>query len=1140
MQTIYTFSYTPAIATGTNTIGVNWRMAYQQPIMLYKGTANTIKIVVFATNQRVVNLTGYEIQVQIVDKETEEHYVTRTAIVNNPTSGVGTITFTEAELRNLENRFYHIIARLVLPGDGSSVTTSEILYLDDNYGAFLPIQIENAWNYQPTIISTENGAQVINFRSIGETPDSYTGHAGKLLQVNSLENAIEFTNNISTINIGDLSFSNSTIDTNLLDINFSFGTQKISFVDNSVDPNHNFGDGGFITFNDTTHPADGPRFEIWYGNVSEPADPPGQHSLDIRAAANSYVELASYDLNSFVGVDDIGPFIQTQWQDNPSKAWRFLGDGELRLPTVGSRITSEDSQLQIVMTFDDIRYVTTDPNGETTYQTIFDSSGKTFFPGDLLPGTENFPNPDLTTQFSLGSIDRSWKDLYLDNLTISNTTITPASTTLSLTGNFLPSTDNTYDLGSPTNQWKHLYVANGSIYIGNIKLTNENGKLGITTVINPGEENEAPDPSDSNAASTITSSLVNGEHEFKLENDGTLTLDGTPFTGSGGGAGPVQPYLELTNTPFIVQNVILGPSVTITAAPAGTSAVFEMLVEEGPVLTPSILQPGINYVVGQKYIIYHYQIGAPDSAGDYSFEVTGVNETGGITAIDNIVWGGSGNLPGTYSQLSIDYLPSVIDQIDTGLSLTRDNIRGLFNIVSEQQYDNNTHTSPAGTEWNADGWGDLTSLPFRSYTTLRSALNNAIGNNIIGKQLVMHDIANDKYYKFNFTAWGENSAGGFAYTRNLITDPNYFEKKDNGNEVDVFIEDVEGTPGIGITRAGNNSIYNPYREEGYAQNLSPLGTIWNADGWDDLSNITTRTYSTFYGAFNGGLGNKVPGSKTIMHIPENGKYYAIQWFNWTQGGNGGGFSYLRYEIDLTQLNQGIKFADGSVLKSASDFNRIKSTASGERRIEEVSGSKTVSVTSRTTNDYTGASNRTTNTNYEIFVTRTPELDAILQPIYNNGGAEILISFDNMTFLPVWLSSIQATEYWFYYENYNSYVPQTQGNPVYIRITSGADPVVWWNKNELPGGGANFRGAVIDYHAYSGEATWIGTIHIVDDSGENHISHTEVASGSTDSENDDLWLVQNEGTISYRRIDGESKTLKVHWTAKVFYGSEFWD
>jgi hypothetical protein len=411
MQTIYTFSYTPAIATGTNTIGVNWRMAYQQPIMLYKGTANTIKIVVFATNQRVVNLTNYNIQVQIVDKETEEHFVTRTATVTNPTSGVGTITFTEAELRNLENRFYHIIARLIQPDDGSSVTTSEILYLDDNYGAFLPILIENAWNYQPTIISTEDGAQVINFRTIGETPDSYAGQAGKLVRVNSSETAVEFNNTLSTLTIGNLYIANSSIESNLIDFNISFGTQELSLVDNSTDPNHNEGDGGFITFNDDTHNIDGPRFEIWYGNANAiPYDAPGQHSLDIRAAANSYVEFASYDLNSFMGIDQDGPFIQTKWQDEPTKAWRFTQNGELRLPNVNSSITSLDGNLSIVLAFNDIRFNTLDLDGSTLHSTILDTTGNVFFAGSLFQGPIEGPLPAPT--YDIGSPERLWKNIF--------------------------------------------------------------------------------------------------------------------------------------------------------------------------------------------------------------------------------------------------------------------------------------------------------------------------------------------------------------------------------------------------------------------------------------------------------------------------------------------------------------------------------------------------------------------------------------------------------------------------------------------------------------------------------------------------------------------------------------------------------
>ncbi len=149
MQTIYAFSYTPAIATGTNSTNTVYRMAYQQPIMLYKGTANTIKIVVFNSKQKVVNLTEYDVQIQIVDRETQEHFITKTGTIDTPTSGVATVLFTEADLRNLQHRFYHIIARLIDPEDGSSLSAGEILYLDDNYGAFTPVIIEDAWNFSP-------------------------------------------------------------------------------------------------------------------------------------------------------------------------------------------------------------------------------------------------------------------------------------------------------------------------------------------------------------------------------------------------------------------------------------------------------------------------------------------------------------------------------------------------------------------------------------------------------------------------------------------------------------------------------------------------------------------------------------------------------------------------------------------------------------------------------------------------------------------------------------------------------------------------------------------------------------------------------------------------------------------------------
>jgi hypothetical protein len=72
--------------------------------------------------------------------------------------------------------------------------------------------------------------------------------------------------------------------------------------------------------------------------------------------------------------------------------------------------------------------------------------------------------------------------------------------------------------------------------------------------------------------------------------------------------------------------------------------------------------------------------------------------------------------------------------------------------------------------------------------------------------------------------------------------------------------------------------------------------------------------------------------------------------------------------------------------SGGDGNGVISTASDNRRIEQVVGNATVSVTGISTDTYVGALARTTNVNYEIYVTRTTELDAILPDIYNGTGA----------------------------------------------------------------------------------------------------------------------------------------------------------
>ena len=400
MQTIYAFSYNPVIATGTNTTGTNWRMAYQQPIMLYRGTSNTIRIVVFSSNQHVVNLTNYGIEVQIVDKETKEYFVTKAAVITSPATGVASITFTEADLQNLQHRFYHVIAKLLGPSN-----SSEILYLDDNYGAFTPVTIENAWDF--------NEASAL-------PPDLTIGSIGG--------NLIPSTNNFYSLgnlslrwdhiyaniaDIGSFNITGNTITSSDTSFGFFSGTHGFTFTD-VAPPGIEEGTGSILKLDETLH-GEGPTFETWYGDPATPWDPPGQHSLDIRAAnANSYVELASYDWNNYVGVNNSGVKIWTNWNVNSDNYWTFGTNGWFTLPAEG-RMVSSSGNTSVTMGNDDIRLVTTDVDGSTLHTTLFDTSGDVYISRNLLPG---FLDTGPTPINSIGTLEHPWKDLYISNTTI--------------------------------------------------------------------------------------------------------------------------------------------------------------------------------------------------------------------------------------------------------------------------------------------------------------------------------------------------------------------------------------------------------------------------------------------------------------------------------------------------------------------------------------------------------------------------------------------------------------------------------------------------------------------------------------------------------------------------------------------------
>lgn len=366
-----------------------------------------------------------------------------------------------------------------------------------------------------------------------------------------------------------------------------------------------------------------------------------------------------------------------------------------------------------------------------------------------------------------------------------------------------------------------------------------------------------------------------------------------------------------------------------------------------------------------------------------------------------------------------------------------------------------------------------------------------------------------------------------SYAGPLIT----FIKPDNTNEVD------EVSDGLHIARDnGGGWLYNPQEDEGHGSS-SPYNSLWNNDGWDDFSNVESRNYVSLSTIWQGRF-LQITGAKMIMKDTSTDKYWAVEILSW---GYDGGFSYTRRELDLDGLAAGIRFADGTRQTTAYvplDTNVI-STAPNNRRIETASGYKQVAVTEKI---YSGsleaiATGSNAGSTWQVVVTKTTELTAF----YNSQTpVRLEVSVNGTNWYPAYIGGSNETTYQLIFEN-NVPLPLDIGDVINYRTYTGGDSVVWWDKDDLPGGSNDFRGAIIDYHAYTSSGTIVGTIHIIDDDGDEYITHTEVSSADNNSSMyDNLWIVTSEGEIRYARLDGQAKTLRIHWTARVFYGSDYSD
>ncbi len=825
---------------------------------------------------------------------------------------------------------------------------------------------------------------------------------------------------------------------------------------------------------------------------------------------------------------------------------------------------------------------------------------------------------DLTNnKIKIGTGSTAWNSLpYFDD----------KETVLSnYAGHIVPSADNTYDLGAPDKQWRHVYTAGGSIYLDNIKLTNVNGKFTATKVINPGEENEEEDPDDSDATSEIRGggSIAVGDGQGpSVENVTEILINGT--------------ITEIE--PGLVGISVTGeglPTVTIPATPKvlykGLEASYGVVHSNG-----NSTELNVNKIVIHKPATTTVTID-PTSSND-DFQVSGLGSSDVLAMF--VVYGDvNGAKPLADLQ---NFTRSVIDNVilvggEAGVFRTVNGMKSAFYEsyttlaaaanglhTNFQFYVSNSPTLNGGPTTVREGSGasfilaDASPNPGYTFMGVANGGSNYLPGHkikILGTDLGGTTPENDAI--ITVTAAPEGVITGaivdgtaFATAPVLgwtVTGTNYnvgsgftvASVANSGDSVSASNSGFNYVVGDVITLLGENIVggTTPFNNititvtgvggAGEAYNFTVSGiapvTIWptnsiddgGQDQYDTANYINTNlaseinynngdtvvdgtaafgagsTYSFVYDTAMFGLfvtGNSATSVSTSGNSGADGN-------STTETGNVFGAAVPEQTFDnaVTHINilggegvDGIRFSDDTTLTSAEGVGRVKLTSPGNRRIEEVYGYKQVSVTARQTTNLTTTASRNATDEYRFWIdSTTTTIDTILNNTTAAGiwdTTTIEFSLDQVTWYKYAFNTTGSGDE----IGYGVTLPQnnlnySQGDTIYFRYGTGGEPVVWWDSADLPGGGTNFRGAIIKYHAYITDAgSMVGTIHIAKDSGDNNIFHTEVSSGGTDGENAILWHQDNENQIKYKRIDGESSTAKIQWTATVFYGSEVWD
>jgi hypothetical protein len=161
------------------------------------------------------------------------------------------------------------------------------------------------------------------------------------------------------------------------------------------------------------------------------------------------------------------------------------------------------------------------------------------------------------------------------NITIGDNTADNVTVVASLSSSIIPSLDSIFDLGSPTKQWRDLYLSSASLYIDGTQVISSNAtELIFTTDTGQGIKfNEL-------GTDNITLQTVDGDIELKSSGGGDVLLD--PTTGIISVKGNVS--MQDGTAKFLSSggtNIVFGNNLVITGSITTTGAINGLTLSTG-------------------------------------------------------------------------------------------------------------------------------------------------------------------------------------------------------------------------------------------------------------------------------------------------------------------------------------------------------------------------------------------------------------------------------------------------------------------------------------------------------------------------------------------------------------------------------